>query len=69
MPSPSGKKSAKTTDQVTMNTFKKYLDQHNKKKGTTAKAPTGKVLGGKRSAGKASSASGKSAAKVVKKGK
>jgi len=53
MPSPggTGKGTAKTTDQMTMAQFKKYLDWHEKKKG-------GKVLG-KRSAGKASTASGK----------
>ncbi len=47
MPSPGGKKSTRTTDQVTMDQFKKYLAWHEKTKGTK------KVLG-KRSAGKAS---------------
>jgi len=57
MPSPGGKKSTKTTDQMTMAQFKKYLKWHeDKKKGP---APSGRVLG-KRSAGKASAASGKS---------
>ena len=58
MPSPGGKKSTKTTDQMTMAQFKKYLDWHNQKKGKTI---------GKRSAtGKESTASGK-AKKVAKK--
>ncbi len=51
MPSPGGKQSAKqTTDQMTMDQFKKYLDWHDQRKG-------GKL--GKRSAGKASASSGK----------
>jgi hypothetical protein len=72
MPSPGGKKSTKTTDQMTMAQFKKYLDWHEKKKGkggasvSAGKGSTGKVLG-KRSAGKISSASGKSASKGGKK--
>jgi hypothetical protein len=58
MPSPGGKKSnVKTTDQMTMAQFKKFLDWHEKKKGGKASSG-GKVLG-KRSAGKASTASGK----------
>lgn len=57
MPSPGGKKSTKTTDQMTMAQFKQYLDWHEKRKGGKA-AASGKVLG-KRSAGKASAASGK----------
>lgn len=58
MPSPGGKKSTKTTDQMTMAQFKKYLDWHEKKKG--GKASTGGKILGKRSAGgKASTASGK----------
>jgi hypothetical protein len=52
MPSPGGKKSTKTTDQMTMAQFKKYLDWHEKKKG-------GKVLGKRSTTGKASAASGK----------
>ena len=59
MPSPGGKKSTKTTDQMTMAQFKKYLDWHEKKKG-------GKVLGKRSTAGKASAASGK-ASKASKK--
>ena len=51
MPSPGGKQSARTTDQMTMAQFKKYLDWHEKKK-------VGKL--GKRSAGKASASSQKS---------
>lgn len=50
MPSPGGKKSTQTTDKMTMNQFKKYLEWHEKKKG-------GKTLG-KRSAGKSSARSG-----------
>lgn len=58
MPSPGGKKSTKTTDQMTMAQFKKYLDWHNQKKGKTI---------GKRSAtGKASAASGKTSKKSKK---
>jgi len=58
MPSPGGKKSTKTTDQMTMAQFKKYLDWHNQKKGKTI---------GKRSAtGKASAASGKASKKSKK---
>jgi len=58
MPSPGGKKSTKTTDQMTMAQFKKYLDWHNQKKGKTI---------GKRSAtGKASTASGKASKKSKK---
>lgn len=59
MPSPGGKKSTKTTDQMTMAQFKKYLDWHEKKKG-------GKVLGKRSTTGKASAASGK-ASKASKK--
>lgn len=59
MPSPGGKKSTKTTDQMTMAQFKKYLDWHEKKKG-------GKVLGKRSTTGKASAASGK-ASKATKK--
>lgn len=66
MPSPGGKKSTKTTDQMTMAQFKKYLDWHEKKKGGKASS-SGKVLG-KRSTGKASAASGK-ASKASKKSK
>ena len=66
MPSPGGKKSTKTTDQMTMAQFKKYLDWHEKKKGGKASSG-GKVLG-KRSAGKASAASGK-ASKASKRSK
>lgn len=70
MPSPGGKKSTRTTDQMTMAQFKKYLDWHEKNKqarGGQAPAAPGKSTGGKvlgkRSAGKASSASGKSTSK------
>nr|AAG35196.1 telomere-binding protein beta subunit [Oxytricha trifallax] len=56
-PSPSGKKSTKTTDQMTMAQFKRYLEWHEKKKGGKTSSG-GKVLG-KRSAGKASATSGK----------
>jgi hypothetical protein len=59
MPSPGGKKSTKTTDQMTMAQFQKYLDWHEKKK-------TGKVLGKRSATGKASAASGK-ASKATKK--
>ena len=59
MPSPGGKKSTKTTDQMTMSQFKKYLDWHEAKKG-------GKVLGKRSTTGKASAASGK-ASKAGKK--
>lgn len=59
MPSPGGKKSTKTTDQMTMAQFKKYLDWHESKKG-------GKVLGKRSTTGKASAASGK-ASKASKK--
>lgn len=59
MPSPGGKKSTKTTDQMTMSQFKKYLDWHEAKKG-------GKVLGKRSTTGKASAASGK-ASKASKK--
>ena len=52
MPSPGGKKSALTTDKMTMDEFKKYLEWHEKKKGVK------KTLG-KRSAGKASTSSKK----------
>ncbi|CDW85312.1 UNKNOWN [Stylonychia lemnae] len=65
-PSPSGKKSTKTTDQMTMAQFKKYLDWHEKKKGGKTSSG-GKVLG-KRSAGKASATSGK-ASKASKRSK
>lgn len=57
MPSPGGKKSTKTTDEMTMEKFKEYLDWHDKKKG--GKASSGGKILGKRSAGKASAASGK----------
>lgn len=57
MPSPGGKKSTKTTDQMTMAQFKQYLEWHEKRKGGKASSG-GKVLG-KRSAGKASAASAK----------
>lgn len=67
MPSPGGKKSTKTTDQMTMAQFKKYLDWHEKKKGGKASSSGGKVLG-KRSAGKASATSGK-ASKATKRSK
>ena len=69
MPSPSGKKSTKTTDQMTMAKFKQYLEWHEKKKkGGAAPAQGGKAsqggkVLGKRSAGKASTASGKSTSK------
>ena len=52
MPSPGGKKSIKTTDQMSMNQFKKYLDWHEAKKG-------GKTIGKRSTTGKASTASGK----------
>lgn len=65
MPSPGGKNTAKTTDQMTMAQFKQYLDWHEKKKGGKASSG-GKVLG-KRSAGAASS--GKSTARGAKKSK
>jgi hypothetical protein len=52
MPSPGGKKSIKTTDQMSMNQFKKYLDWHEAKKG-------GKTIGKRSTTGKASAASGK----------
>ncbi len=66
MPSPGGKNTVKTNDQMTMAQFKKYLDWHETKKGKSSSK--GKVLG-KRSAGKASSASGKSASKGKKSNK
>ena len=66
MPSPGGKKSTKTTDQMTMAQFKKYLDWHEKKK-TGKQSSGGKVLG-KRSAGGAPS-SGKSTGKGGKRSK
>ena len=65
-PSPSGKKSTKTTDQMTMAQFKKYLAWHENKKGGKTSSG-GKVLG-KRSAGKASATSGK-ASKASKRSK
>lgn len=65
MPSPGGRKSANTTDQMTMNQFRKYLEWHEKKKGGKSSS-SGKVLG-KRSAGKSSSASGKKSASKGKK--
>lgn len=65
-PSPSGKKSTKTTDQFTMAQFKKYLNWHEQKKGGKTSSG-GKVLG-KRSAGKASATSGK-ASKASKRSK
>lgn len=52
MPSPGGKKSTRTTDQMTMNQFKKYLEWHDKKKGKTLNVKGGKSSarsGGKRS--------------------
>jgi len=64
MPSPGGKKSTKTTDQMTMQQFKKYLDWHEqKKKGGKSSSTGGKVLGKRSSAGKSSAASGKSKSK------
>jgi len=66
MPSPGGKKSTKTTDQMTMNQFKKYLEWHEQKKKGGKSSSTGKVLG-KRSTGKSSSASGKKSASKGKK--
>lgn len=65
-PSPSGKKSTKTTDQMTMAQFKKYLAWHEQKKAGKSSSG-GKVLG-KRSAGKASATSGK-ASKASKRSK
>jgi hypothetical protein len=56
MPSPGGKLSTKTVDEMPMAQFKRYLDWHKKLSG--GKPAAGKVLG-KRSAGKASAASGK----------
>jgi hypothetical protein len=61
MPSPGGKKSIKTTDQMSMNQFKKYLDWHEAKKG-------GKTIGKRSTTGKASAASGK-ASKAGKRSK
>jgi len=58
MPSPGGKQSTKTTDQMTMDQFKQYLDWH-EKRGKGGKASSGGKVLGKRSAGKASAASGK----------
>lgn len=52
MPSPDGKKSKKTVDEMPFAQFKKYLDWHEKNKG-------GKVLGKRSTTGKASAASGK----------
>jgi hypothetical protein len=66
MPSPGGKQSTKTTDQMTMAQFKKYLDWHNKKQG--GKTSSGKVLGKRSTTGKASAASGK-ASKAGKRSK
>jgi hypothetical protein len=66
MPSPGGKQSTKTTDQMTMAEFKKYLEWHEKRKGGKTSSG-GKVLG-KRSAGKASATSGK-ASKASKRSK
>jgi hypothetical protein len=62
LPSPSGKQSTKTTDQMTMAQFKKYLDWHEKKKG-------GKASSGGKQLGKRSAASGKSTAKGTKRAK
>ena len=62
MPSPGGKKSTKTTDQMTMAQFKQYLDWHEKRKG-------GKVLGKRSATGKASAASGKASKAGKKSGK
>lgn len=62
LPSPSGKQSTKTTDQMTMAQFKKYLDWHEKKK-------TGKTSSGGKVLGKRSAASGKSTAKGAKRSK
>lgn len=67
MPSPGGKKSTRTTDLMTMQQFKQYVDWHEKKKGGKSSSH-GKVLG-KRSAGKASIASSKSAPKGKKSAK
>lgn len=61
MPSPGGKKSIKTTDQMSMNQFKKYLEWHEAKKG-------GKTIGKRSITGKASAASGK-ASKAGKRSK
>lgn len=60
-PSPSGKKSTKTTDLQTMEQFNKYLAWHEAKKG-------GKVLGKRSTTGKVSAVSGK-ASKGGKKSK
>lgn len=62
MPSPGGKKSTKTTDQMTMQQFKKYLEWHEQQKSKK------KVLG-KRSTGKSSAVSGKKSASKGKKSK
>jgi hypothetical protein len=59
MPSPGGKKSIKTTDQMSMNQFKKYLDWHEAKKG-------GKTIGKRSTTGKASTASGKASKRSKK---
>lgn len=65
MPSPGGgKQSTKTTDQMTMAQFKKFLAWHEQKKGGKASSG-GKVLG-KRSTGKASAASGKASKRSKK---
>lgn len=63
MPSPGGKKSTKTTDQMTMQQFKKYLEWHEQQKGKK------KGVLGKRSTGKSSAVSGKKSASKGKKSK
>lgn len=69
LPSPGKKSAAKTTDEMTMQQFQKYLDWHEKKKGSkVGKVSAGKkVLGQRSAAGKSSSASGKGSSKVGKK--
>ena len=57
MPSPGGKLSTKTVDEMPMAKFKRYIDWHKNLTGGKP-AASGKVLG-KRSSGKASAASGK----------
>lgn len=66
MPSPGGKLSTKTVDEMPMAQFKRYLDWHKKLSGGKP-AASGKVLG-KRTSGKASAASGK-ASKASKRSK
>lgn len=65
LPSPGGKQSTRTTDQMTMAQFKKYLEWHEKKKGGKASSG-GKVLGKRSAAGKASTASGKASKRSKK---